>query len=423
MDLFITIKLVFKVLLAKRGRSFLTILGVMIGVAGVIVIIALGAGAQAMVLGQVTKLGSNLLSVQPGKSNEKGPPAQMFGIVVTTLINSDAKALRNNGEVPHALAVNANVLGRATVTWRNKSIDTNFTATDSYYPKVVTVNMSSGKFFNARQNQTAANVVVLGSTVAKELFAHSGVKALGQIIKVKNSSSRLAGGIPLRVIGVIKPRGTAFFQDQDDQIILPLLIGQRQLLGINYLRMINVKVDSSRNIQQTIQDIKLILNRRHHIRTASEVDYTIRNVASAIALLSTITNALRLFLTVMAAIALIVGGIGILNIMMATVGERTREVGLRKALGATNGSILRQFLWEAGILTTIGGICGIIIGIIISYGIFLLMLHLGYDWAFVISPLSIILAVGVSVLTGIIFGLYPAFKASKLDPIEALRYE
>ncbi len=423
MNLFVSIKFVLKILFAKKGRSFLTILGIMIGVAGVIIIIALGAGAKALVLGQVTKLGSNLLSVQPGKSNEKGPPAQMFGIVVTTLVNSDAQALRSTNQVPHASAVNANVLGKTTVTWRNKSIDTNFTATDAYYPKVVHVEMSAGRFFNAQENKSAANVAVLGSTVVKELFSHSAVNPIGQVIRVKSANSNIAGGVPLRVIGTVVSRGTAFFQDQDDQIIIPLKIGQQQLLGIHYLRTINIKVDSSANIQQTIQDIKNVLNRRHHIQTASEIDYTIRNMASAVALLSTITNALSLFLTAMAAISLLVGGIGIMNIMMATIGERTREVGLRKALGATNHTILKQFLLEAVILTTLGGLIGIIVGVLVSYGLFLLMIHLGYDWAFVISPLSIILAIGVSILSGVLFGLYPALKAARLDPIEALRYE
>jgi len=395
----------------------------MIGVAGVIIIIALGAGAQALVLGQVTKLGSDLLSIQPGKSNEKGPPAQMFGIVITTLTNDDAEALRNNGQIPHAAAINANVSGSASITWRNKTVDTNFTATDSYYPQVVNITMSSGIFFNAQEDQGSASVIVLGSTVAKELFDGTGVDPLGQVIKIKSSLNPTAGGIPLRVIGVTASRGTSFFQDQDDQVILPLAIGQQQLLGIHYLRTINVKVDSSSNIDQTISDIKTVMNQRHHIRTLDEVDYTVRNMASAIDMLSTITNALRLFLTAMAAISLVVGGIGILNIMMATVGERTREIGLRKAVGATNKSILKQFLLEAGILTTLGGIFGIIVGTIASYGIYLLMLHLGYDWAFVVSFISIVLAVGVSILTGVIFGLYPAFKAAKLDPIEALRYE
>ena len=422
MNFISTIKLVIKNLRARKGRSFLTILGIVIGVAGVIIIIALGAGAQSLILGQVTKLGSNLLSVQPGKSNEKGPPAQVFGIVVTTLTSGDAEALRGN-QVPHATAVNALVRGSATVTAGNKTIDTNFIGTDSYYPQVVNVTMQAGQFFDSQQDQGNSNVVVLGSTVAEELFTSSGLDPLGQIIKVKNAASTETGGIPLRVIGVITPRGTAFFQDQDDQIMLPLTIGQQQILGIHHLQAINIKVAADTYMDETTNNIKDVLNQRHRIKAESDVDYTVRNTASALSMLSTITDALRLFLTAMAAIALVVGGIGILNIMMATVGERTREIGLRKAVGATNKTIRNQFLIEAGLLTSLGGIIGIILGVIVAYLISLLMQYLEYDWAFVVSITSILLAIGVSILTGVIFGLYPAFKASRLNPIEALRYE
>lgn len=426
MNFFSTIKLVIRTLLARKGRSFLTILGIVIGVAGVIIIIALGAGAQSLVLGQVTKLGSNLLSVQPGKSNEKGPPAQLFGIVVTTLTTDDANALRDTGRVPHALAVNSLVRGTATVTWENQTADTNFVGTDYHYPGVISFDMKEGQFFDQPQEQGNANVVVLGSTVADELFGGQNVDPVGQVIKVRTasqSSQNQPGGIPLRVIGVVAPRGTSFFQDQDDQIFLPLAIGQQQLLGIHYLQAINIKVDSSDTVQQTINDVDAVMRQQHHIKQDSDLDYTIRNIADAISILSTITNALTLFLTAMAAIALLVGGIGILNIMMVTVAERTREIGLRKAVGAGNAAIRNQFLLEAGTLTSLGGVAGIIVGIIVSYLISLLMHALGYDWAFVISLTSVVLAVGVSVLTGVVFGLYPAFKAAKLNPIEALRYE
>jgi putative ABC transport system permease protein len=423
MNFFSTFKLIFRTLLARKGRSFLTILGIVIGVAGVIIIIALGAGAQALVLGQITKLGSNLLSVQPGKSNEKGPPAQVFGIIITTLVNSDAEALRNSAQVPHAAAVNAVVRGSAGVTGGNKDIDTNFIGTDYNYPNVVSFTMKQGRFFSQQEDQGNANVVVLGSTVADELFGGTGVDPIGQIIKVKSSTQTTPGGVPLRVVGVVTPRGSSFFQDQDDQIFLPLTIGQEQLLGVHYLQAINIKVDSSENIDQTSRQITTLLNQRHHIQKDADTDFTVRNLADAVSILSTITNALSLFLTAMAGIALVVGGIGILNIMMATVGERTREIGLRKAVGATNSAIRNQFLLEAGTLTTLGGIIGIIVGVIVSYLISLLMKSLGYDWAFVISIVSVVLAVGVSILTGVVFGSYPAFKAAKLNPIEALRYE
>ena len=306
MDFLGTIKLVFRTLLARKGRSFLTILGIVIGVAGVIIIIALGAGAQSLILGQVTKLGSNILSVQPGKSNEKGPPSEVFGITVTTLVNSDADSLRSKSQVSHALAVCSMVRGSASATWQNKNIDTNFMGVESSYSNVVDFTMRQGNFFNQQEQQGNANVAVLGSTVASELFDSTGVDPIGQVIKVKSSSQKEAGGIPLRVIGVITSRGSSFFQDNDDQIFIPLTIGQEQLLGIHYLQSINIKLDSADNASQTIADITRVLKQNHHIQKDADVDFTIYNVADAISILSTITNALRLFLTAMAAISLVV---------------------------------------------------------------------------------------------------------------------
>jgi putative ABC transport system permease protein len=283
--------------------------------------------------------------------------------------------------------------------------------------------MREGAFMSPENIDGAANVVVLGSSVADALFKGTGVSPVGQVVKVRNASQESAGGVPLRVAGVITPRGSAFFQDQDDQIFLPLKIGQQQLLGIHYLQAVGIKVDRAENVDRTIEDITRVLKQRHHIQSDDDIDFTVRNQATAVDLLKTITNALSLFLTSMAAISLLVGGIGILNIMLATVAERTREIGLRKAVGATNGMVMRQFLLEAGTLTLLGGIAGIIVGILMSYLMAVLMEYLGFDWDFVISVASVLLAVGVSILTGVIFGLYPSWKASRLNPIDALRYE
>ncbi len=423
MNFLSTIKMTIRNLMARKGRSFLTMLGIVIGVAGVIIIISLGAGAQTLVLGQVNKLGSNLLSIQPGASDPKGPPAQVYGIITTSLVNTDADALRSPTNVPHSVAVNSLVRGTVTVAWQNKTADTNFVGTDSGYTKVVNITMQEGQFMAPQDADGGANVVVLGSTVANELFAGTGVDPIGQVVKVRSASQSQPGGVPLRVVGVVTPRGTVFFQDQDDQVFLPIAIGQGQLLGIHYLQAINLKVDASENIDQTIADVTRVLSQTHHIQSIDNIDFTVRSTATAVSLLTTITSALSLFLTSMAAIALLVGGIGILNIMLVTVAERTREIGLRKAVGATNSNVRNQFLLEAGTLTSIGGFIGIVLGAIVSFLMAILMQYLGYDWAFVISPMSIISAVGVSILTGVIFGLYPSYKAAKLDPIEALRYE
>jgi ABC-type antimicrobial peptide transport system permease subunit len=406
------IKFVIAGFLARKGRSFLTILGIMIGVAGVIIIIALGAGAQSLVLGQITKLGTNLIGVLPGKSDSTGPPAQAFGVLITTLTNEDVKAISDKSRAPHIAAAAGYVNGSATVVYNNQNVDTTFTGTQASYPDIQNTPMESGQFFDKGEEQSG-NVIVLGYDVKQELFGDN--DALGKIVKVKN--------VPMQVVGVAAKQGTVAFQNQDDQVFIPLGIAQDQLLGIKYVHFVRAKVDAPENVKESIDEVDQILRDQHHIKLGAEDDFTVRDLADAIKVLTSITDALRLFLVAMAAISLVVGGIGIMNIMLVTVAERTREIGLRKAVGATNAAIRNQFLLESGLITMFGGMIGIIIGVLISYLISVGARLAGYDWAFSISFWSVILAVGVSMLTGIIFGLYPAYKASKLNPIEALRYE
>ncbi len=420
------IKSTVKDLLSRKGRSFLTILGIVIGVAGVIIIISLGSGAQSLVLGQITKLGSNMIGILPGKSNEKGPPTAVFGVQIKTLKLSDIDALKDKGKVPNATDIASFVSGNITIIAGRESVDTSFVATDGSYPRIVNTEMIKGNFFSDEEGRSGANVIVLGYDVAIALFPNG--NEIGQIVKIKvpdnnPKDSNGSNSIPFRVIGVQKKMGTVAFQNQDDQVFIPFSIGQKQILGIDYLQYARIKVDSGENISGTMEDVRRVLREQHRIKDPENDDFSVRDLADAIKILTSITDTLRIFLGLMAGISLIVGGIGIMNIMLVTVSERTREIGLRKAIGATRKKIRNQFLLESIVLTSAGGVLGILLGVLVSYLIAVGARLAGYDWVFIISPMAIILAVTVSVATGIVFGIYPALKAAKLDPIVALRYE
>jgi putative ABC transport system permease protein len=410
-----SIKISLTALLASKVRSFLTMLGIIIGVGAVIVIIAVGAGAQSLILAQVESLGTNLIGVLPGKADNEGPPASAMGIVITTLTYDDLLALRKKKNVPNIDEVVGYTKGIGTVSWNSHTYDTNLSGCTIGYLEVEGGEIESGRFFTEDEERSMARVIVLGSTVKNELFGSS--EAVGQRVKIKKHT--------FEVIGVQKERGTVAFQDYDDQVFLPLKTMQKLIAGVNHLAMIRAKIDSDENVEQAINDVTLTLRDHHNIDdpTGSSDDFTVRSAAQALDMITTVTDALRYFLAAMAALSLIVGGIGIMNIMLVSVNERTREIGLRKAVGANNYNIMNQFLIEAVTVTIIGGMVGIIGGAFISYIISVGANFLGYDWAFVVSFLSIILAVGVSMMIGLIFGLYPARKASRLEPIEALRYE
>ncbi|MDO8261414.1 MAG: ABC transporter permease, partial [Candidatus Magasanikbacteria bacterium] len=305
--------------------------------------------------------------------------------------------------------------GVSTITWGANSYDTNLSGTTVGYIPVEGGQVAEGRFFTKEEEKNLSRVVVLGSTVKKELFGES--EAVGQTIKIKKHM--------FEVIGVMEKRGKVAFQDYDDQVFLPIKTMQKLIVGADHLGLIRGRVDNEANIDKAIDDMELTLRDQHDIddKTGKDDDFTIRSAAQALDMITTITNALKYFLAAMGGLSLLVGGIGIMNIMLVSVTERTREIGLRKAIGANNQNILYQFLMEAITVTFLGGIIGIISGIIISFLVAVIAQALGYDWEFSISLLSIVLGVGVSAGVGVVFGLYPARKASLLEPVEALRYE
>lgn len=390
-------------------------LGIMIGVGSVIIIISVGAGAQSLILGQVESLGTNLIGVLPGGSDGDEPPASAMGIVITTLTYDDARALENKRNVPNLESMVAYSNGAATLEWGNNSFEGTINGVTSKFREVEGGEVETGRFITNDEERNLSKVVVLGSTVKDELFGDS--EAVGQRIKIKKHS--------FEVIGVMKERGTVAFQDYDNKIFIPIMTMQKLIAGVNHVSMIRAKVDNSDNVDRAIEDVKSTLRERHDISNTSgkDDDFTVRSAAQALDMITTITDALKYFLAAMAALSLLVGGIGIMNIMLVSVTERTREIGLRKAVGANRARILMQFLIEAVTVTVFGGVIGMVGGTIISFLISVVANLLGYDWGFSVSFFSIVLAVGVSTLVGVVFGIYPANKASQLEPVEALRYE
>ncbi|MCX6746239.1 MAG: ABC transporter permease [Candidatus Parcubacteria bacterium] len=398
---------------AKKSRTFLTMLGIIIGIASVIIIMSVGAGAQSLIVNQIKSVGSNLISIFPGKSEEKGPPPSVMGIVNTSLKDEDIFVLQNPNNVPHVVAVTGYNRGTSTILWRDEEMDGTFEGVNSFYPAVEDAPVESGRFFTEEENMSLSRVAVIGSEVKNTLFGDA--DPLGQNIKIKK--------VVFTIIGVMPVRGTKGFQNQDNLVYIPQKTAQKLLLGINYNSLVRVKIDNENNVSQSVNDITLTLREQHNITDPANDDFTIRSQQDALNVLLSVTDALKFFLAAIAAISLIVGGVGIMNIMLVSVTERTREIGLRKAVGAKNNAILSQFLIESVIITLVGGLIGIIIGAVISILIALVARYLGYSWDLAISPFSIVLATSISILIGLTFGIYPAQRASKLNPIEALRYE
>ena len=398
---------------AKRSRTFLTMLGIIIGIASVIIIMSAGAGAQSLIVNQIKSMGSNFISIFPGKGEDKGPPPSVMGLVNTSLKDTDITALLSKNNVPHGVAVTGYNRGVGTIIWREEQTDGTFVGVNSYFPEVEDSYVADGRFFTEDENMSLARVAVIGYQVKQDLFGDQ--EALGQVIKIKKSA--------FTVIGINPKQGVKGFQNVDSLIYIPAKTAQKILLGLNYYSLLRIKVDNEANIDQTINDALLTLRETHNISNSADDDFTIRSQKDSLDILLAVTNALKFFLAAIAAISLIVGGVGIMNIMLVAVNERTREIGLRKAVGAKNNNIMSQFLIESVIITLFGGIIGIAIGVAFSILVAYVARALGYNWDLVISPFAIILATSISIIVGLVFGLYPASRASKLNPIEALHYE
>lgn len=414
MDFFNVIKLAWTGLLTNKSRSLMTMLGIIIGVSAVIIIVSAGGGAQSLIYDQIQSLGTNLVGVLPGKGGNNGPPAAALGVVITTLKYEDAVAMvEGPNAVPHLTAITAYARGQEQVSYFNKSVNVPFSGVMAKYPQVIDEKIDIGRFFNTQEEKNLSKVVVLGSKVKDDLFGNE--DPIGKTIRV--------GHEKFQVIGVFQSKGVVGFQNLDNQFFMPVSTAQKIMLGENYVGLIRGKVDSDQNVDQVIADMQRTLRIRHHIKNPDDDDFTVVSSNQALSTIQNITNIIKFVLAAVAAISLLVGGIGIMNVMLVSVTERTREIGLRKAIGAKPFHIRNQFLVEAAFITTCGGAIGIVWGMLITFIIALVIRGLGYHWDLSFSLPAIVIGVVVSQVIGIVFGYYPASKASKLPAIEALRYE
>ena len=398
----------------SKVRSLLTMLGIIIGVSSVVLLMSLGASAQDLIIGQIQSIGSNLVFVIPGasKSGKFSSPASSQGVVIKTLVKSDVDALRRESSIN---AVAPEVRGQAKVVYEGNDLTATFEAVDEQFFKVRDFKLGKGRLIERDDVNSFERVVVIGGELATTLFGSR--DPLGKSIRIKDAT--------FRVVGVLNPMGVGTFGvDQDNLMLLPLSVGQKQLLGVDYYNSINITASPAYDMAYVKSRVTSILRDEHRITNPDKDDFTVRTQEDAVALLGNITGILTAFLTAIASISLVVGGIGIMNIMLVTVTERTKEIGLRKALGATDRDIMTQFLFEALSLTLIGGAIGIIFGAMLVGGTYLVLVYVvKMSWTFTLPASALILSVAVSTVTGIAFGLYPARKAARKNPIDALRYE
>ena len=392
-------------LYANKMRSLLTMLGIIIGVGAVIALVSVGMGVRSNVTSSIASLGSNMLIISPGSSNRGGVRGAAGSM--QTLKYDDAKAIKE--KIKNIDYVSPSVSSSYQVVYGNNNWKTSVQGVTADFMSIRSLTIGYGSFITADDMNKRNRVAVIGTTVAANLFAKD--NPVGKNIRINNQ--------PYKVIGLLESKGqSSVGQDQDDVIYIPLTTAQERMLGITYVQSINVQVSSQEKMEQVQAEIENLLRSRHHIVAGKDDDFHVRNLTSLMETVNQSTAMLTLLLGAIAGISLIVGGIGIMNIMMVSVTERTREIGIRKALGATFLNIMTQFLIESMVIGIIGGIIGIIFGCAASQ----IIAKVGnFTTVITIAPIivSFIFAVGI----GLFFGIYPARKAAKLDPIEALRYE
>lgn len=395
-----------RALLANKLRSVLTMLGVIIGVGAVIAMVSIGMGVREKVQTSIASLGSNMLIVMPGAASSQGGGRSAAGSS-TTLLSEDADYIKRT---VHGIDYVAPTVSKQyQIIYGNQNWTTTVYGVTSDYMAIRNLTVGSGSFVSQQDLSSRNRVAILGATVAENLFGE--VNPVGKSVRIDNN--------PYQVVGVLNSKGqSSMGQDQDDVVMIPLTTAQERLMGITYVHSVSIQVTKMEDMDQVQDQVTSALRQRHKITGDKQDDFTVRNLTSIMEMATETTGTITLLLGSVAAISLLVGGIGIMNIMMVSVTERTREIGIRKALGATFRDIMLQFLIESIVIGLIGGTCGVLLGIAGAYAI---SAFGGMNT--VVSPLSIVISFGFSVAVGLFFGIYPARKAALLDPIEALRYE
>jgi putative ABC transport system permease protein len=398
----------------NKLRTILSLLGIMIGVFAVTIIVSLGFGLKSYVLGQVDQFGKNFVTINakvPGLGHQGSITSQMTSADVVSITYEDAEKL---GELPHVVEAVAFDSSQAFVTYRNEEYRSLvFGSTANYLAFDLQAEIDKGRFFTEREERNMTPVLVIGSKVAKKLFGDS--DPIGEKVRVKT--------LQLEVVGVMEPRGAMGPVDFDTVVLMPLKLMQKQMSGDDYVQEIDLIVSETKYIEAVADDVTRVLRRRHDVSDPDKDDFMIHTYTEIIATIGTVTNAITILLGLLAAISLLVGGIGIMNIMLISVTERIREVGLRKAIGARNSVIWAQFLAEAIVLTTVGGGLGGLFATGITFAIIAYARHTGFDVQYAVSIESFLGGLFVAIVVGVIFGAWPAKKAAELDPIAALRYE
>ncbi|MAG29091.1 hypothetical protein CL632_03030 [bacterium] len=415
MQLLTPLKIAYTALKVHKLRSGLTVLGLMIGVVSIIIVINLGGGIQGFILNQLEVFGSDYIEVEikvpsTSKTSTENAIGLAQGISMTTLTLDDAKALAKH---PNIRDYYAGILGQDIVSRQGKNKTSMLWGITPSFFELYNGDIEFGRGFDASENASQARVAVIGNKLAERFFGDGG--AIANRIKIGNKT--------FKVIGVMEEQGNTFFLDMDNAVFMPVNTLQKQVLGVNHIQFIITYMRDTSQVEATAADLTAIMREQHNITDPNKEDFAVTSQEEALGIVGAITGGITLLLAAIAAISLLVGGVGIMNIMYVSVAERTYEIGLRKSIGATKSNILYQFLWEAVFLTILGGLVGIIIGELISLAAMYGANAAGLNWGYSFSIGGVILGVGFAMATGLIFGIYPAKKAADLEPVDSLRQQ